>query len=225
MGWIQLQAADGHHFHAYLQNPSTSPVGMVLVLQEIFGVNEHIESVCNQWAAQGWLAIAPALFDRVEGQQSLGYTAEDIGVGRSRKEQVGDDQALLDIEAVVAWGLKQKLKIAVMGFCWGGTLAWLASSKLAIDAAVIYYGTNVAGHLAQVPSIPLLMHFGETDTHIPMDDVRKISAACPHAQINLYPAGHGFNCDMRGSFHAPSAALASQRSEQFLLEKLAQLTQ
>lgn len=216
MTWFSLQATDGHRFNVFEQTPAQTPKGMVIVLQEIFGVNRHIESVCQQLAQQGWLAVAPALFDRSQGEQALGYGASDIEMGRSKKDQIGETLALMDIEATFIWGKNQGYKMAILGFCWGGTLAWLAATRLPMDAVVIYYGTQVAENLQAVPSMPVLMHFGEMDSHIPLEHVQKITSACPAAQIHLYPAGHGFNCEMRASFHEPSAALAAQRTREFL---------
>jgi carboxymethylenebutenolidase len=220
MTWFSLQAADGHRFNVFEQTPAQTPKGMVIVLQEIFGVNRHIESVCQQLAQQGWLAVAPALFDRSEGEQALGYGASDIEIGRSKKDHIGETLALMDIEATFRWGKNQGYKMAILGFCWGGTLAWLAANRLPMDAVVIYYGTQVAENLQAVPSMPVLMHFGEKDSHIPLEHVQKIAGACPAAPVYIYPAGHGFNCDARASFHEPSAALAAQRTREFLTDHL-----
>jgi carboxymethylenebutenolidase len=220
MSWFSLMASDGHRFKVFEQWPVDAPRGMVIVLQEIFGVNAHIESVCRKLAAQGWLAVAPALFDRTPGDQALGYLAPDIELGRAKKEQIGADLALRDIEAVCQWGQNQGYKMAVLGFCWGGTLAWLAANRIALDACIIYYGTQVAENLKAIPTVPVLMHFGEADHHIPVAHVQKIACASPQSQIHLYPAGHGFNCEMRNSFHEPSATLAEQRTQKFLADHL-----
>jgi carboxymethylenebutenolidase len=220
MSWFSLLSLDGHQFKVLKKMPTTKPVGMVIVLQEIFGVNNHIETICKQLAAQGWLAVAPALFDRVQGEQALGYTATDIEMGRNKKEQITSAMSLLDIEAVFQWGRKQDYKTAVLGFCWGGTLAWLAASRLPLDAAVIYYGTQVAENLQANPSIPVLMHFGATDAHIPQSDVKKIAASFPAAVIYQYPAGHGFNCDERPAYHKPSAELSWIRTKEFLVNHI-----
>lgn len=222
MAWFSLIASDGHRFSVFEQLPVEKPKGMVIVLQEIFGVNAHIESVCRKLAAQGWLAVAPALFDRTPGEQALGYTAPEVEIGRAKKEQIGNHLALRDIEAVYRRGQNQGHKMAVMGFCWGGTLAWLAADRLSLDACIIYYGTQVAEHLNAIPTMPVLMHFGEADSHIPLAHVQKIASASPQSQIHLYPAGHGFNCEMRNSFHEPSATLAAQRTQKFLADHLCQ---
>ena len=220
MTWISLLSPDGHQFKAFEQRPTSKPLGMVIVLQEIFGVNSHIQAVCQQMASQGWVAVAPVLFDRTQGDQALGYTAADVQLGQAKKNAIDAPLALMDIETVFQWGLNQGYKMAVLGFCWGGTLAWLAAKRLPLDAAVIYYGTQVAEHLQTTPSVPVLMHFGQEDAHIPVAHVQKIESACPSARVHLYPAGHGFNCDMRAAFHPASAELAGARTQDFLVKHL-----
>lgn len=220
MAWIDLRAADGHAMRAWVARPADSgpPRGAIVVLQEIFGANAHIRSVCEHWASRGWVAIAPSLFDRaVPTVPELGYGPQDIAQGRELKAQVSEELALLDVQAAVDHVAVRGTPVAVIGFCWGGTLAWLAAARLErLHAAVAYYGTNIAGNLQALPRVPVLLHFGEQDTHIPPEHVRQIAAACPQAELHVYPAGHGFNCEARAAFHAPSAELAGARTEQFL---------
>jgi carboxymethylenebutenolidase len=221
MAWIRLSAADGHALQAWCARPDGRPRGAIVVLQEIFGVNAHIRAVCDRWADQGWLALAPALYDRVAPGIEAGYGAEGIAQGRAIKEKLGDATALLDVQAAVDFAGSEGCGVAVIGFCWGGTLAWLAAARLrGLRAAVAYYGTNIAGYLGEAPRVPVLLHFGEQDTHIPPEHVRRIAAAWPQVPLHLYPAGHGFNCDQRPSWHADSAALAAARTREFLEEHI-----
>jgi carboxymethylenebutenolidase len=216
MAWIELKASDGHTLQAWCAAPSGKPRGSVVVLQEIFGVNGHIRNVCDRLAALGWLAIAPALFDRVARGTELGYGPEGMAQGRATKGGTSDELALRDVEAAVAYA-RRSGKVAVMGFCWGGTLAWLSATRLdGLACAVAYYGTNIHGYVQERPRVPVLLHFGEQDTHIPPEHVANIAAAHPGLPLYRYDAGHGFNCDERPAFHAPSAELAGQRTQQFL---------
>ena len=216
MGWIGLKAEDGHRLQAWEARPAGAPLGAVVVLQEIFGVNRHIRAVCDRLAAQGWAAVAPALFDRVSPGRELGYDQAGMAAGRAGKEQIGEDTALRDVQAAIAHagGLG---RVAVMGFCWGGTLAWLAAARLpGIACAVAYYGTAIHAYRQEQPRVPVLLHFGDQDTHIPAEHVRAIAEAHPGLPLYRYDAGHGFHCDDRAAFHAPSAALAGERTRQFL---------
>ena len=220
MGWTALQAGDGHTLQAWVAVPQGAPRGAVVVLQEIFGVNAHIRSLCERYAQQGWLAVAPALFDRVLPGQELAYDAAGIAQAREVKANISDAQALLDVQAAIDHAAAQAGRhapVTVMGFCWGGTLAWLSAARLrGLSGAIAYYGTNIAGYLGEAPRVPVLLHFGALDAHIPQDHVDSIAAAWPAVALHRYPAGHGFNCDDRAAFDAPSAALAAQRTQEFL---------
>lgn len=222
MNWIELTASDGHRLQAWCARPDGQARGAVVVLQEIFGVNKHIRAVCDRLAEQGWLAVAPALFDRAETQQALAYDAAAVARGRELQGRVGNDAALLDVQAALDWSAAQPGvagRVAVLGFCWGGTLTWLAAARLqGIGAAIAYYGTNIAAHLQERPRVPVLLHFGEQDPHIPPQHVADIERAYPDIALHRYPAGHGFNCDDRAAFHADSAALAGARTLAFLKE-------
>jgi carboxymethylenebutenolidase len=209
---IQLRAADGHELSAYRADPQGKPRGGVLVIQEIFGVNPHIRSVCDGYARDGYVAIAPALFDRVQRGLETGYEGEEMrkGVGAVMKLRPAD--ALQDMQAAIDT-LAESGKVGVVGYCYGGTMAWAAAAKLdRVAAASCYYGGNIAKQLDSKPRVPTQLHFGEQDAMIPPADVEKVRQAHPEAETFLYPAGHGFNCDARGSYHAESAALAKQRT-------------
>jgi len=215
MASVELQAADGHRLGAYIARPSGTPRRALVVVQEIFGVNGHIRAVADGYAADGFLAIAPAVFDRVEPGVELGYADADIARGRDLRTRVGDDNALSDIAAAIAH-VDQGLKVGVVGYCWGGLLSWLAACKLdGLSAAVVYYGGGVPGQAALTPRCPVLAHFGERDAAIPVDTVRAFGAAHPEVQLHLYDAGHGFNCDHRGSYNAAAAKLARERTLAF----------
>jgi carboxymethylenebutenolidase len=217
MNTTSLTAADGHTFAAYRAEPASAKArGAVVVLQEIFGVNGHIRSVADGFAADGWLAIAPALFDRVERGVDIGYTPADVERGRQIRGGVSNDAALLDIAAAVA-AVKSAGKVAVVGYCWGGSLAWLAACKLSgLAAAVSYYGGNIGEMLDLEPQCPVLAHFGDQDHGIPLSVSENLKQKHPEVEVHVYHAGHGFNCDQRGSFDPASAALARERTIAFL---------
>jgi carboxymethylenebutenolidase len=219
---IELTAADGHCCGAYLAAPSAQPRGAIVVVQEIFGVNAHIRSVADGYAADGYVAIAPALFDRVEPGIELGYTDADVQRGIALRAKVPADKALADIAAAVAQARVQGgAKVGVVGYCWGGLLSWFAACSLdGLDCAVTYYGGGMPDQRALVPRCPVLAHFGEKDQAIPLAGVEAFRAARREVEVHLYPAGHGFNCDQRGSFDAPSARLARERSLGFFARHL-----
>jgi len=209
---IDLTASDGHRLSAYLAEPPGKPRGGIVVLQEIFGVNRHIRNVADQYAAQGYLAVAPALFDRAERGVDVPYTDSARGMGY--KKGIGTAQTMLDVDAAVA-EVKSAGKVGVVGYCWGGMLSFLASARLKIDAAVSYYGGGIQDHLADRPRVPVMLHYGEKDTHIPLSTVDEIKAAYPQGIYHFYPAEHGFNCSDRASFEPASAKLAFERSLDF----------
>jgi carboxymethylenebutenolidase len=214
--WIQLTAADGHSLSGYFAKPEGPAKGGLVILQEIFGVNHHIQQVVDDYASLGFVALAPALFDRLQRGFESGY--ENYGPGRALKDQLDWEQSLLDIQAamdVVATKAPQG-KVAVVGYCFGGSLAWLSAARLNPVAAVCYYGGAIASLLDKAPNCPTMAHFGETDSLIPMTDVIAIEKAHPDVEVILYPAGHGFNCDERSDFNEDCARLAKQRTLQFL---------
>ena len=210
--WIELKTADGVAISAWLAAPAGQPRGAVVVVQEIFGVNHHIRSVADKFAAEGYLAIAPATFDRVEKGVELAYDQPGMTKGIEIVGKVTREGAVADITAAVQ-RVADAGKVGVVGFCWGGTMAWLASAQIdGIAAAVGYYGGGVVGLKDLKPRVPTMLHFGEQDGHIPMAGVREVEAAHPETPVYVYPAGHGFNCDERGSYDATSAALAWGRT-------------
>ena len=218
---IALTAADGFKLSAYQADPSSAARGAIVVAQEIFGVNSHIRTVCDGFAADGYVAIAPALFDRVRPGVELGYSPEDIAAGRELKAASPSDKALLDItaarEAVAGNG-----SVAIVGYCWGGLIAWLAASRLSgFACAVPYYGGGMTDAIAEQPKCPVMMHFGKQDHAIPVDGVEELRAAHPDQQVFLYDAGHGFNCDQRGSYDAAAAKQARERTMAFFREHTA----
>ena len=213
---IELKAADGFALSAYRADPAGKPRGGLVVAQEIFGVNSHIRSVCDGFAADGYVAIAPALFDRYERGVDIGYTPDDIAKGRELKGRAQIDAALRDVAAArdVAAGAG---KVGVIGYCWGGFVAWMAASRLpGFACAVPYYGGGMLDAAGERPQCPVMAHFGERDSMIPVEGVRKLAAAHPEAQVFIYAADHGFNCDQRASFDAAAAKLARERTLQFL---------
>lgn len=221
MGQIELTAADGHRFGAWQANPDGPSRGGIVIIQEIFGVNAHIRSVTESYAADGWTAIAPALFDRVRRDIQLDYGPEDIEAGKEVMAKIPIETALMDVGAAIAALEAEGLKVAVIGYCWGGTLAWAAACRLGgLSAAVSYYGGGVPDMADEQPNCPVQLHFGEQDHAIPMDGVEKVRAAHPDLPLYTYPAGHGFSCDARGSYHAESARLARERVDAFLDDHL-----
>ncbi len=217
---ITLTAKDGHTLGAYRADPAGKPRGALVVVQEIFGLNNHIRRVADGFAAQGYVAVAPALFDRVERGVELGYDQKSTETGRAIRGKVALDGALADIAAAIDYA-KPFGKVGVVGYCWGGGLAFIAAARLpGIAAAVGYYGGLVAAHAQEKPKVPVMLHFGDRDQSIPMSDVEKVKAARPEVTIHVYPAGHGFNCDERGSYDAASAKLALDRTLKFFGETL-----
>ena len=215
-----IMARDGHEFQAWLTAASGRPRGAVVVIQEIFGVNGHIRSVTDGFAAAGYTAIAPALFDRVRRGIELGYTPADMQEGAGYRKQIGAETALKDVAAAVAV-VKHSGRTGVVGYCWGGTLAYLAAGALPLAAAVVYYG-RVGEYLERKPRCPMMYHYGSEDKSIPLEEVERIRAAQPAAPLYVYEgAGHGFNCEQRDSYAADAAALARSRTHDFLARHLA----
>jgi carboxymethylenebutenolidase len=217
--WETLMARDGHEFSAYLARAAGTPRGAVVVLQEIFGVNAHIRAVVEQYADAGFLAIAPALFDRIGRNLELGYAPKDMEQGTGYRLQVDEGKALLDIGAAINV-VRHAGRVALVGYCWGGQLTWIGAAALPVNAAVGYYTSRVWEKLDRVPACPILLHYGERDQNIPLARIEEVRAACPQAQVHIYAADHGFNCDARASYDAPSAALAWQRTQDFLRQHI-----
>ncbi|MBN8897719.1 MAG: dienelactone hydrolase family protein [Rhodospirillales bacterium] len=216
---IELTASDGHKLSAYVAGPENATKGVVVV-QEIFGVNHHIRDMAERFAAEGYAVVAPALFDRVEKGVELGYTQEDIGKGRDYRMKLSDPQVMLDVEAAAAH-LKGK-KLAIVGYCFGGTVAWWGATRSkSFAAASCWYGGGIAGTKDERPNCPVQMHFGEKDGSIPMSDVEAIRAAQPKVETYVYAgAQHSFGCDERGSFSKPDYEQAQQRTLAFFAKHL-----
>jgi carboxymethylenebutenolidase len=218
---IRLTSQDGMQIGAYRAVPRTPARGAVVVLQEIFGVNHHIRAVADRFAGEGYVAIAPALFDRVSPAVELGYGPEDRTKGMQIVGKVDQEKALADVQAGIA-AAADGGKVGVVGYCWGGTLSFLAAARLhGLSAAVGYYGGGIARSIDQTPKVPIILHFGERDNHIPMSDVADIRARYPGMRVYSYAADHGFNCDERESFDRASADLAHSRTQTFFAEHLA----
>lgn len=212
-----LMARDGHEFGAYLAAPQGTARGAVVVVQEIFGVNPHIRAVADGYASHGYLAIAPALFDRVRRGIELGYSPPELQEGLGYMMQLQPAQFMADVAA--ARNVVQHAgKTGIVGYCWGGTVAYLAACELPVACAVAYYGGSTVKYLDRKPVKPVMYHFGEQDSHIPLADVEKIRAAHPEGVYHFYPAGHGFNCTERDSYEPASAKLALERTLAFFGE-------
>lgn len=217
---IQLEAADGFQLGAYVAEPTAAPIGAVVVIQEIFGVNQHIREVTDGYAAAGYYAIAPKIFDRIEANIELGYEAEDMGKGVELAfQKLNMPTTLSDIQTAINTAAEHG-KVGVVGYCFGGLLTWLSACDLSgVDAASSYYGGGVAGQMDKSPKCPVIMHFGELDAHIPMSDVDTVRQAQPQTPVYVYAADHGFNCDHRASYDATASAQALERTlEHFAAE-------
>ena len=193
------------------------PKGGLVVVQEVFGINGHIRRVADGFAADGFLAVAPALFDRIGAGLTLGYSQDEVQEGIKLKGQSSADNALADIAAARDFA-KEASRVGIVGYCWGGFLTWLAAARLPdFAAAVSYYGGGIVAVAEERPRCPVLMHFGEKDHAIPLDHVEKVRAAHPEGvEIHVYPAGHGFNCDERAAYEPESARIARERTVAFL---------
>lgn len=217
---IELKASDGHALSAYVVEPAGKPRGALVVVQEIFGVNSHIRSVTDGFAADGYLAIAPAMFDRKQRGYESGYSQPEIAAGREVMQGLDWNQAMLDVAAAKDHGQKAG-KVGIVGYCWGGTVAWLAAARVpGLAACVSYYGGGVPNFVSEKPRCPVMFHFGEKDQSIPLEKAKDVAKAHPEATTYYYPAAHGFNCEQRGSYDEPSAKLARSRTLEFLRKHL-----
>lgn len=217
---IELAAADGHTLHAYRAEPAGKPKGGLIVAMEIFGVNSHIRSVADGYAADGYLVIAPALFDRAQRGYETGYSQDEIQRGIAMIGKVDLDGTMKDVAAardnVAAAG-----KVGILGYCWGATVSWKAAAEVVgLHCSVPYYGGGIPGLIGLKPRCPVMFHWGETDHSIPLDKAKAFAAAHADQVHHFYPAGHGFNCDQRASFDANAARLARQRTLEFLARHL-----
>jgi carboxymethylenebutenolidase len=220
---VKLKSADGHELDAYVVRPDGEPIAGLVVIQEIFGVNRHIRSVADGYAHNGFMVVAPALFDRVERGVELSYEGPDAQKGVVLLQKLDNNESLEDVDATLQFVRKQTgQKSGVIGYCYGGLLAWLSATRLDPDAAVGYYAGRIGNFAEEHPTAPVQLHLGKLDTHIPAEQVDKVHAAHPEVEINWYEnAGHGFNCDMRASYNAKASALARSRALEFLKKYLA----
>ena len=218
---LTLTALDGVRLSAYRATPAGPPRGGLVVIQEIFGVNRHIRRVTDGFAAEGYVALAPAIFDRIEPGFEAGYQPADVERGRAVRAKGDLDQMVLDVRAGVDALAAAGLRVGVVGYCLGGTLAWLAATRIpGVAAAVGYYGGGIAATVTETPRCPVMLHFGETDTGIPKEHYEAVRATHPEVPVHVYPAGHGFNCDERASYDEASARLARERTLEFLRRHL-----
>ena len=216
---IDLKAKDGQTISAYRAEPAGQPRGGLVLIQEIWGVNSHIRNVADGFAADGYLVIAPALFDRMEKGVTMDeYTTETMQKGFGYMEKVNIDDALLDVQAAFE-ATTDAGNVGVVGYCFGGRIAWLSASRIeGVTASVPYYGGGIPGLASEQPKCPVMLHFGELDPHIPVDSVEEFKKAHPSLPVHLYAADHGFNCDQRSSYDASAAKLARERTLEFLRE-------
>jgi carboxymethylenebutenolidase len=220
---IRLTASDGHSFDAYRADAASSPKGCVVVLQEAFGVNAHIHGVCDDYARRGYHALAPALSDRQRRNAAFGY--DDASMEQARELRRGLDyaKALMDIEAAIA-ALRPHGGVAVVGYCVGGSAAWLAACRLKVDAAACYYASDLSKQLDEKPRCPVIMHFAERDRFIPAETVTRFRSLHPNISAYVYPADHGFKCSDRDhGYDPPSAKLALERTLALFEESLRQI--
>ena len=224
--FTDIQAADGQSIPAYVAQPAGQPKGGIVVIQEIFGVNSHIRSVADGYAAQGYLAVAPAIFHRVRPNVELGYTQDDMAAGMALKtaaEALPSPGVMQDIQAAIQHAA-QGGKVGIVGFCYGGLLTWRAACALdGLSAAVPYYGGGMTtpDEIARKPKVPVLAHFGDKDKHISLESVEAFKKAHPEVEVHIYSADHGFNCDQRGSYNAEATKLAKERTLAFFAKHLA----
>ncbi|HAA93195.1 MAG: carboxymethylenebutenolidase [Rhodospirillaceae bacterium] len=219
---ITITASDDFTFDAYLARPDGSAKGGLVVIQEIFGVNQHMREVCDGYAADGYVAVSPALFDRYEKNIELGYESEDVTRGREIRSEVGWDDPVVDMAAAVQFAAMGG-KVGTVGYCWGGSLSFLCATRIdGVAASICYYGGQVADFKGETANAALMMHFGAADASIPPDAIEAIRAAQPAAAIHVYDeALHGFNCDHRGAYHEAHAATARVRTLEFLEKEVA----
>ena len=216
--WIDLHTAHGD-IAAWRAEPAGKPRGAIVVIQEIFGVNPHIRSVAEDFASEGYVALAPAFFDVLERGVELGYDDEGVSRGRDLITRLGLEKAT-DIVGDAARSLSGIGRVGTVGYCWGGTVALLAALRLGLPSAS-YYGSRDVPFLGETPKAPLIFHFGERDKSIPPEMVQQHRDALPQMPVYTYPADHGFNCDARASYDPASAKLARERTLAFFTEHLA----
>ena len=218
---IEARMGDGASIRVYRADPEGTPRAGLAIMHEAFGMNDHIRDMCERYAAEGYLALAPALYDRAErGVEIPGYGAEDLARGRELRRKVEWDPAVADMKTVI--GLAREAgAVGVVGYCWGGSLAWLAATRCGADAAVGYYGGQIVQFIDERPGCPFMAHFAERDVHVPPESAATLRRRHPGVPVHVYDADHGFNCDRRADYDAEAAALAWDRTSEFLAAHLA----
>jgi carboxymethylenebutenolidase len=218
---IKLTASDNFQLGAYRADSASAPKAAVVVIQEIFGVNHHIRAVCDRLASEGYVAIAPSIFDRVEPNFTSGYSPEEVAVARKFVANPDWAAMLRDTQAAID-AVKNVAPVGIIGFCLGGSIAYAGATKLSgLSAAIGYYGGAIVRFADDKPKVPTQLHFGEKDAGIPLSDVETIRAKRPDVEIHVYPgAQHGFHCDERASYDKSSADIAWPRSLGFLAKHL-----
>lgn len=217
---IDLTASDGSKLQAYQADPSGTPKGGLVIIQEIFGVNKHMKAMTDSYAADGYLAVCPAMFDRAEKGVDMGYDQDTMAKGREYRGKLDDAAILADVGAALDV-VKSAGKTGIIGFCFGGYVTWIGAANLGFDVAVGYYGGGIAGKLDAKPKCPIQLHFGDQDQAIPMEDIDKIKAAFPDVPTYVYEgAGHGFACDERASFDEAATKTSRERTNAFLAENM-----
>ncbi|HEX4037704.1 MAG TPA: dienelactone hydrolase family protein [Acidobacteriaceae bacterium] len=220
---MKLTASDGFQLDAWVARPAGTPIAGLVVLQEAFGVNSHIRSVTDEWAEDGFLAVAPALFDRIQPGFEVGYTPDDMQKGIALIRQGTPDDRLKDVAAAIDYARRETgKKVGVIGYCLGGSVAWLSAARLHPDVAAGYYGGQILQYAGERPQVPIMLHFGKEDTHIPKAEIdAKVAAVYPDIPIHWYEgAGHGFNTSDRASYNQAASRLARKRSLEFLKKHL-----
>jgi carboxymethylenebutenolidase len=225
--WVNLKASDGHELSAYVAKSEGEAIGALVLIQEIFGVNAHIRSVADGYAKDGFVVIAPALFDRYEKGVELKYEGEDMKKAFEIYQKLNPDTALLDVAAAYEHLQAEGKAIGVIGYCYGGFMSWLSATrgetlKMQPACTVGYYAGGIGSVANEEPSCPVMLHFGADDDHIGKDQIEAVREAHPEVEIFIYEgAGHGFNCDARSSYNPEAAELARERSLQFLKDNIA----
>jgi carboxymethylenebutenolidase len=218
---IELKTGDGHTLGAYKAEPSGSPKGAVVVIQEIFGVNQHVRHLADSYAKAGYVAIAPALFDRVEKNLEVGYGQDDFQKGRETRGKLKDDGIVADVQAAIDEAAKTG-KVGIVGYCFGGAVSWMAACHCkGLAAAVTYYGGGIHAKKDDKPGCPVQMHFGDKDGAIPLNQIHEIKEAHPDIPVFVYDdSGHGFCCDERDSFNDGACQRARERTLSFFAQNV-----
>jgi carboxymethylenebutenolidase len=224
---VKVTASDGHELDAYVASPEETPIGALVVIQEIFGINPHIRRVADGFAKEGFLVVAPALFDRFEKNVELTYEGEDMQKAFGFYQKLDPAKALKDVAAAFALAKESGKSVGVVGYCFGGFMSWISATrgeteKMQPACTVGYYPGGIGSAAKEEPSCPVMLHFGGKDTHIGPEQIEAVRAAHPEVTIHVYgDAEHGFNCDARSSYNADAAKLARERTVAFLKENIA----